>query len=233
MDRCRQWRSPPRGGDDGGDDLSRGRGRHALPRGHEPALIARTTRSARALPSQAAIARAGGAGGQEGGSTASARRREPPTAPRRSGSGGSHHRHARRATGDGAPRRRSRRISRTKRGSCASRQRIDDPTLATRRRAGRGIAACADEGGEPARSTMSPPIRSPSVGSMSRGVDDAVNELRAAIASIQLIQAACVSGVIAARQKQYDDALQYFTSAKKLAPSYRNLDRLIEEVRKR
>jgi HEAT repeat protein len=65
-------------------------------------------------------------------------------------------------------------------------------------------------------------------------IDDAVNELHAAIAIDPADpQPLVYLGVIAARQKHYDDALRYFTSAKKLAPSYQNLDRLIEEVRKR
>jgi len=40
-------------------------------------------------------------------------------------------------------------------------------------------------------------------------------------------------GVLAARAGRYDDALRHFTAAKSLAPGYPNLDRLIEEVRKR
>jgi predicted CXXCH cytochrome family protein len=65
-------------------------------------------------------------------------------------------------------------------------------------------------------------------------IDDAVNELHAAIAIDPTDAKPLVYlGVIAARQKQYEEALRYFTAAKKIAPAYQNLDRLIEEVRKR
>jgi hypothetical protein len=40
-------------------------------------------------------------------------------------------------------------------------------------------------------------------------------------------------GELAARAGRYDEALQQFKSAKTLAPSYQNLDRLIEEAQKR
>jgi hypothetical protein len=40
-------------------------------------------------------------------------------------------------------------------------------------------------------------------------------------------------GILAARDGRFSDAQQSFETAKKLAPDYRNLDRLIEEVRKR
>jgi hypothetical protein len=40
-------------------------------------------------------------------------------------------------------------------------------------------------------------------------------------------------GVLAARAGRYDEALQQFKIAKTIAPSYRNLDRLIQEVQKR
>jgi tetratricopeptide (TPR) repeat protein len=64
-------------------------------------------------------------------------------------------------------------------------------------------------------------------------IDDAVKELQAAIALDPADPRPLVYlGVIAARQKQYEDALRYFTFAKKIAPGYQNLDRLIEEVRK-
>jgi predicted CXXCH cytochrome family protein len=40
-------------------------------------------------------------------------------------------------------------------------------------------------------------------------------------------------GVLAARNGQYDEALQHWKTAQKLAPDYPNLDRLIEEAQKR
>jgi tetratricopeptide (TPR) repeat protein len=40
-------------------------------------------------------------------------------------------------------------------------------------------------------------------------------------------------GVLAARAGKFDEALQHFKAAKSLAPSYQNLDRLIEEAQKR
>ena len=40
-------------------------------------------------------------------------------------------------------------------------------------------------------------------------------------------------GVAAARAGRYDEALQHFKTAKALAPAYQNLDRLIEEARRR
>ena len=65
-------------------------------------------------------------------------------------------------------------------------------------------------------------------------LDEAVAELRAAIALDPLDAKPLVYlGVIAARQNRFSEALQFFTSAKKIAPNYHNLDRLIEEVRKR
>ena len=64
--------------------------------------------------------------------------------------------------------------------------------------------------------------------------EEAVSELQAAIAIDPADPKPNVYlGMIAARQSKYDEALRYFTIAKKLAPSYQNLDRLIEEVRKR
>ena len=40
-------------------------------------------------------------------------------------------------------------------------------------------------------------------------------------------------GVLAARAGRFDEALQHFKKAKEIAPSYRNLDRLISEAQKR
>jgi Flp pilus assembly protein TadD len=40
-------------------------------------------------------------------------------------------------------------------------------------------------------------------------------------------------GVLAARANRFDEALQQFKIAKTLAPSYQNLDRLIDEAKKR
>src|SRR5207302_1250064 len=40
-------------------------------------------------------------------------------------------------------------------------------------------------------------------------------------------------GVLAARAGKYDDAIRHWKAAKILAPSYQNLDRLIEEAQKR
>lgn len=40
-------------------------------------------------------------------------------------------------------------------------------------------------------------------------------------------------GVLAARAGKFDEAVQQFTAARKLSPAYQNLDRLIEEARKR
>ena len=40
-------------------------------------------------------------------------------------------------------------------------------------------------------------------------------------------------GVLAARAGKFDEALQHFKKAKEIAPSYRNLDRLISEAQKR
>jgi tetratricopeptide (TPR) repeat protein len=64
--------------------------------------------------------------------------------------------------------------------------------------------------------------------------DLGVSELRAAIALDPADAKPHVYlGITAARAGRYDEALQYFNTAKKLAPAYQNLDRLIEEVHKR
>jgi len=69
----------------------------------------------------------------------------------------------------------------------------------------------------------------------SRGrADEATKELRNAIAlNPRDPQPHVYLGVIAARAGRYDDALQEFKTAKNLDPSYHNLDRLIDEARKR
>jgi hypothetical protein len=64
--------------------------------------------------------------------------------------------------------------------------------------------------------------------------EDAARELRTAIA----LDAAdprphVYLGILAARSGRYDEALQQFKIAKTIAPSYKNLDRLIQEVQKR
>jgi tetratricopeptide (TPR) repeat protein len=69
----------------------------------------------------------------------------------------------------------------------------------------------------------------------SRGrADQASEELRNAIAlNPRDPQPHVYLGVIAARAGKFDDALQEFKAAKNLDPSYHNLDRLIDEARKR
>jgi predicted CXXCH cytochrome family protein len=64
--------------------------------------------------------------------------------------------------------------------------------------------------------------------------EEGVKELRVAIAlDPRDARPHVLLGVLAARAGQFDDALQHFKTAKIIAPTYLNLDRLIEESSKR